>query len=138
MADLSSVIKKTKKKHSSSFEDIKGPKTPTIDIEMIKGPKYEPMDLEKVKGPKMVPLDMEGLKGPKFKPGIPSQKSKETDVEIEIMLNSAKKKNDVNATSSEGEHFKVEKDSKGKWAETGAEKERYLKALGKLGKKKGK
>lgn len=119
MADLSSVIKKTKKKHKP-MEGLNS------EIE------YKPM--EGAKKMEHKPMD---IKPTEYKQGIPSQKSKESELEIELMLNSAKKKED-NATSSEGEDFKVEKDKSGKWAESGAEKEKYLKATGKLGKKKGK
>lgn len=63
-------------------------------------------------------------------------KAPEDSMSIDLFLNSAKKKPEVNATSSEGEDFKVEKDKKGMWKESGASKEKYLKAIGKL--KKGK
>jgi hypothetical protein len=119
---LEKLIKKGKKK----YEPEAG--LSSVEIE------YKPM--EGAKPMKHKPM---GIKPTEYKPGIPSQKSKESEMEIEIMLDSAKKKKpEVNATSSEGEDFEVKKTKEGKWAESGAAKERYLKAIGKLGKKKGK
>lgn len=59
----------------------------------------------------------------------------EDGMSMDMMLRSARKSK-ANASSEEGEEFEVEKDEEGKWSESGAQKERYLKAIGKLKKKK--
>lgn len=60
----------------------------------------------------------------------------EDQMSMDMMLRSARKPIGANAASAEGEEFEVEKDEKGMWKESGAAKERYLKAIGKLKKKK--
>ena len=53
-------------------------------------------------------------------------------MEMELMLNEAKKKEipkDVNAYTKDVGYFKVEKDKAGKFKETGAAKEKYLKKI---------
>ncbi len=124
----SAAIKKDKKK----LQGVKKvPPTPWKGVEEIE---YKPME----KTMEVESGDMEMTK--KVKPSeVPSaMKPKSEDLmSIDLMLKGSKKKpSEVNATSSEGEHFKVEKDKKGMWKESGAEKERYLKAIGKLKKKK--
>ena len=122
----SAVIKKDKKKLQGAK---KVPPTPFKGVEEVS---YEPMegtmsleagDLEVTK--KVKPSDVPKAMIPKS----------EDLMGIDLMLKGAKKSK-ANAVSSEGEEFEVEKTPEGKWKESGAEKERYLKAIGKLKKKK--
>ncbi len=122
----SAIIKKDKKKLQGA-EKVKP--TPFKGIEEVE---YKPME----KTMKIEAGDLEVSK--KVKPSeVPSAiKPKPEDLmTIDLMLKSAKKKRieppeGANAATSEGEYFKVEK------GENPEEKEKYLKAIGKLKKKK--
>lgn len=122
---------------------VEAPLSGTIQESM---PEKEVEQLQ-IKTPKFKPtLD---TKTPKYEQGIPAQKSTPYKSSIPsglaplaVKLEKAKvkseKKEDVNAVSSEGEKFKVEKTPEGFWKETGVAKEKYLKSIGKLKSKKGK
>jgi len=126
----SAVIKKDKKK-------LKGAdKVESKPLEGIEEIEIDPIE----KTIELEPKKFEGAKKMEESEVPKAIKPKSEDlVSIDLMMQSAKKKKpaeDVNAVSSEGEKFKVEKDEKGMWKESGASKEAYLKKLGKF--KKGK
>lgn len=122
----SAVIKKSKKLEGAK----KVPETPFISAKEMKHEKLEgarEMEDEDVPSAKPVP-----------KSKVPSAKimKAEDSMDMDLLLRSAKKPSKANASSEEGEEFEVEKDKEGKWAESGVAKEKYLKAIGKLKKKK--
>lgn len=124
----SSVIKKDKKKLKGTESSYKGEKLKGID-ELEINPMEKTISAEKG--------DFEVTK--KIKPSAVNKTIspvKEDIMSIDLMMKGAKK-NKNNATSApEAEDFGVEKDEKGMWKESGAAKEKYLRALGKFKKKK--
>ena len=113
----------------------KVPSANKVESSELKGiEKYIPKEIEKTESPKMTSFGTAN----KVKPSeVPSAKSpsKADLVGIDALMESARKKPKNNAVSSEGEEFKVDKDDMGMWKETGADKEEYLKKIGKLKRK---
>lgn len=116
-SNLGAAIKKSKKKaHKPSLLD---------GVEEIE---YKPM-----KGAMEVEYKpMEGAKKSKFEAGIKSKVDSSDLSKLELMLSSSKKKAkpEANAYDPEVGEFKVEKDDKGMWKESGeSAKKRYLEKL---------
>lgn len=122
----SAVIRKGSKLKGAK----KVPETPFVKTKEVPSEDLEgamELEQEKVPSAKSVPQSK-----------VPSAKSinPEDTMSMDMMLKMAKKPSKANASSEEGEEFEVEKDEEGKWSESGVAKEKYLKAIGKLKKKK--
>jgi hypothetical protein len=130
MFNTASIIKPKKKLLKADkvkMEDLHGIEEmrPEEEMEISEVPeKY----MHKMETAKKVP-ETEFIKTEKVKTGsVP----KADLMEMEMMLNSSKKKpmpKDENAYTKDVGYFKVEKNKEGKWKETGAAKEKYLKKL---------
>lgn len=139
----SALIKKDKKplvgaKKVPSSPFVKSKKVPVTELVGAKAIPSEDLEgVDEVEDEKELETTKSLPPSGKLK-GVKLPSKKEDMMSLELMLKGAKKKpsDDNNAVTSEGEYFKVDTDEKGMFTETGAEKEKYLRAIGKLKKKK--
>lgn len=130
---LSKAIKKPKKSELDiSIEGSKKPYAPLeVELEMYNSSKPESKmkydsGIEDPKKGRYTPMEM---KTTPYEPGI--KKTPETEMEMELMLQGAKKEKS-NAYTEDLGKFEVPKDEKGMFKESGESRAKYLRKLKKM------